>query len=246
MNNNNENDPVRLLEMSRRKLLMGAASLAGAGAVAGLFPTLLWARTTLTFSNSFRSLTNPYHATFNRGGETYAASQQLPYSPLVTEGNSQKGIADIRALIAKTDGNLVLNVEPNDSADARVIIEQCVKAGVYVTTIWNKPDDMHPWDYSPYWVAHIAEDGEAVGEAVATELFEAMGGKGGIVALGGIFSNVASIGRRQRSRRRLEKIPGHQAAGFPGGRLERQQGFSDRAVVADAFWQRDQGHLVRQ
>jgi ribose transport system substrate-binding protein len=207
MNNNNENDPVRLLELSRRKLLIGAASLAGAGAVAGLFPTMLWAQTTLTFSNSFRSLTNPYHAIFNRGGEAYAASQKLPYSPLVTEGNSQKGIADIRALIAKTDGNLILNVEPNDSADARVIIEQCVKAGVYVTTIWNKPDDMHPWDYSPYWVAHMAEDGQAVGEAVATELFEAMGGKGGIVGLGGIFSNVASIGRRSGLDAALKKYP---------------------------------------
>jgi ribose transport system substrate-binding protein len=205
---NNNNDPARFLAINRRKLLLGAASVAGVGAACALMPGILWAQTTLTFSNSFRSLTNPYHAIFNRGGAAYAAGQNMPYSPLVTEGNSQKGIADIRALIAKTEGNLVLNIEPNDSADARAIIEQCVKAGVYVTTVWNKPDDMHPWDYSPYWVAHISEDGQAVGEAVATELFEAMGGSGGIVALGGILSNVAAIGRRSGLEAALKKYPG--------------------------------------
>ncbi|TBU73414.1 sugar ABC transporter substrate-binding protein [Pseudomonas daroniae] len=195
------------LDLSRRQLIKGAAGLAGVGAVAGLFPSLLWAQDTLSLSNSFRSLTNPYHALFNRGGEAYAASLKMPYLPQVTEGNSQKGIADVRALIAKTGGNLILNIEPNDSADARVIIEQCVKAGVYVTTIWNKPDDMHPWDYDPYWVAHISEDGEAVGEAIATELFESMGGKGGVVALGGIYSNVAAIGRRAGLEAALKKFP---------------------------------------
>lgn len=193
--------------LGRRDLLKGAFGVAGLGLLAGVLPQRLWAQTPITLSTSFRSLTNPYHAMFNRGGESFAKGLNLPYLPLVTEGNSQKGIADVRALIAKTDGNLVLSVEPNDSADARVIVEQCAKAGVYVTTIWNKPDDIHPWDYNPYWVAHVSEDGAAVGEAIATALFESMGGKGGVVALGGIYSNVAAIDRRAGLEAALKKFP---------------------------------------
>ena len=26
-------------------------------------------------------------------------------------------------------------------------------------TQWNKPDDLHPWDYDPYWVCHMGVDG---------------------------------------------------------------------------------------
>ncbi|MCY1274517.1 D-xylose ABC transporter, D-xylose-binding protein [compost metagenome] len=200
--------------LGRRDLLKGAVGMAGLGLLAGALPQRVWAQTPVTFSNSFRSLTNPYHAIFNRGGEAFAKGLNLSYLPLVTEGNSQKGIADVRALIAKTEGNLVLNIEPNDSADARVIVEQCAKAGVYVTTIWNKPDEIHPWDYNPYWVAHISEDGPAVGEAVATALFEAMGGKGGVVALGGIYSNVAAIGRRAGLEAALKKYPDIQLLDF--------------------------------
>ena len=40
---------------------------------------------------------------------------------------------------------MVLNVDPNDSPDARPIVEACIKAGAYVTTQWNKPADLHPW-----------------------------------------------------------------------------------------------------
>ncbi|NBA94811.1 sugar ABC transporter substrate-binding protein [Pseudomonas sp. R5(2019)] len=212
--NKNDRNPSNQFAMGRRELLIGAASLAGVGALSCMLPGMVWAQEKLTFSNSFRSMTNPYHALFNRGGEAFAATRKIPYSPLITEGNSQKSIADIRALIAKTEGNLILNVEPNDSSDARAIIEECVKAGVYVTTIWNKPDDMHPWDYNPYWVSHLSEDSQSVGEEVAIRLFEAMGGKGGVVALGGILSNMPAISRRKGLDAALKRFPDIQLLDF--------------------------------
>ena len=118
------------------------------------------------------------------------------YVTLVTEGNSEKGVADIKALLAKTGGNLVLNVDPNDSPDARPIVDACQKAGAYVVTQWNKPADLHPWDHDPNYVAHISFNGVPNGKAMAEALFKAMGGKGGIVALGGILSNTPAIERR--------------------------------------------------
>jgi ribose transport system substrate-binding protein len=148
-----------------------------------------------TLVNSIRSLQNPYHATWNLGGRIFAESVGCPYETLITEGNSEKGIADIQAMIARTNGNMVLNVDPNDSPDALPIVEMCVKAGVYVLTQWNKPTDLHPWDYDPYYVAYVSFDGVKYGEDTAKALFDSFGGKGGIVALGGILSNVPAIER---------------------------------------------------
>ncbi len=121
-------------------------------------------------------------------------------------------------MIAKTGGNMVLNVDPNESPDARPIVEACAAAGVYVVTQWNKPADLHPWDFDPNYVAHISFDGRPNGKAMAEALFEAMGGAGGIVALGGILSNVPAIERKAgldealaaQSRRRVARFPGRQ------------------------------------
>ena len=151
----------------------------------------------ITVVNSIRSLTNPYHATWNKGGAAFAKSVGADYVTLVTEGNSEKGVADIKAILAKTGGNMRLNVDPNDSPDARPIVEACKAAGAYVVTQWNKPNDLHPWDFDPNYVAHISFNGVPNGKAMAEALFKAMGGKGGIVALGGILSNVPAIERKK-------------------------------------------------
>ncbi|AUT61660.1 sugar ABC transporter substrate-binding protein [Paraburkholderia terrae] len=203
------------------KLGAGAAFAMVGSSVSGL--SLGAGQTTLACS--FRSLTNPYHAAFNKGAQSFAASVGLPYVPLTTEGSSEKGIADIRALLQRTGGNLVLNVDPNDSADARVIVEACSKAGAFVTTIWNKPKDLHPWDVNPNYVAHLSYDGVAYGEETATQLFKQMGGKGGVVALGGIFSNVPAIERKAGLDAALKKFPGIQLLDFQVADWNSQKAF---------------------
>ena len=203
------------------KLGAGAAfAMAGSG-----FPGLSFGAGQATLACSFRSLTNPYYSAFNKGAENFAKSVGSPYVPLTTEGSSEKGIADIRALLQKTSGNLVLNVDPNDSADARVIVEACSKAGAFVTTIWNKPKDLHPWDANPNYVAHLSYDGVAYGEEAASKLFEAMGGKGGVVALGGIFSNVPAIERKAGLDAALKKYPGIQLLDFQVADWNSQKAF---------------------
>ncbi len=112
-----------------------------------------------TLANSIRSLSNPYHAVWKQGADVFAKSLGVAAVRLVSEGNSEKGIADIRAMIAKTGGNIVLNVDPDDTPDARPIIEACAKAGVYVSTQWNKPADLHPWDFNPHYVSRIEFNG---------------------------------------------------------------------------------------
>jgi len=75
-------------------------------------------------------------------------------------------------------------------------------------TQWNKPDDLHPWDYDPYWVAHMGVDGVPSGYYVASELFKAIGGEGQIVALQGLLANVPAIQRFDGLKQALAENPG--------------------------------------
>ncbi len=185
-------------KMSRRAFLRTTALAAGTVIVAGVtdINKLALAADKVTVVNSIRSLANPYHAVWNRGGRLFAESVGANYVTLTTEGNSEKGIADIKAIIAKTGGNVVINVDPNNSPDALPIVQACQEAKAFVVTQWNKPDDLHPWDHNPYYVAHISFPGVKYGTAIAESLFEAMGGSGGIVALGGLPANVPAIERK--------------------------------------------------
>lgn len=198
---------IRAQYLSRRRLLRNSAAATGAFALGGIAPRRLRAQDGPTVVNSIRSLSNPYHATWNQGGEAFAAWAGAEYVTLVTEGDSEKGVADIKAIIARTEGNMVLNVDPNESSDARPIVEACQEAGVYVVTQWNKPDDLHPWDHNPNYVSHISFSGVPAGKAMAESLIGAMGGSGGIVALGGILSNVPAIERKQGLDQALAEHP---------------------------------------
>ena len=209
----NHLDGRTLAALSRRSVLRTGAA-AAAGAVAMPWVRRVSAADQPTVVNSIRSLTNPYHATWNKGGEAFATSIGAPYVTLVTEGNSEKCVADVKAMLAKTGGNMVLNVDPNDSPDARPIVEACQKAGAYVVTQWNKPADLHPWDHNPNYVAHISFNGIPNGKAMAEALFKAMGGKGGIVALGGILSNVPAIERKKGLDMALKEHPDIQLLDF--------------------------------
>ena len=101
------------LGTSRRSFLQGGAGAAIAGSFGLSFPKPAIANeTTWTLANSLRSLANPYHATFAKGGEDFAKSIDAHYEMLVTEGNSEKGISDIKALLQRTGGKLILNVDP--------------------------------------------------------------------------------------------------------------------------------------
>ena len=229
-----------------RRTFIKTASVAGlVVAMPGLITRRGFAADTPTVVNSIRSLTNPYHATWNKGGAAFAKAMGVEYVTLVTEGNSEKGVADIKAMLAKTGGNMALNVDPNDSPDARPIVEACQAAGAYVVTQWNKPNDLHPWDHDPNYVSHISFNGVPNGKAMAEALFKTMGGKGGIVALAASSpTSRRSSGRRAWTRR--SRQPRHQAARLPGRQLVADRSARQGQRLADPVWRPDRRHLGRQ
>jgi ribose transport system substrate-binding protein len=185
-------------KMTRRGFLRTSAGAAAAAMLASTGVNKLLAQGTElpTLVTSIRTLTNPYHNTWNLGARFFAASVGAEHVALLFEGNSEKSIADIKSMLARTGGRMVLDVDPNDSPDARPIVEACAEAGAYVVTQWNKPADLHPWDFDPNYVCHISFNGVTSGKDTAEALFKTFGNSGGVVALGGIPANVPAIERR--------------------------------------------------
>ena len=138
---------------------------------------------------------------------------------------------------------MVLNVDPNDSPDARPIVEDCSAAGAYVVTQWNKPDDLHPWDFDPHYVAHMSFDGVPSSKAVAEELFRRMGGSGGIVAIGGILSNVPAIERKIGLDMAIEENGNIELLDFQSANWRRARGVRHHADLDHAVRKGHQGCL---
>ena len=129
------------------------------------------------------------------------------YQVLLYEGDSTKQIDDIKALLAKAGKNVVFNIDPNEAANARPIADMLEKAGVYFVTHWNKPDDLHPWDYK-YYVAHMAADDIQMGYDTAKAMFEKLGGKGKVLHIQGQLGNTPTIRRFEGFKKALKEYPG--------------------------------------
>ena len=197
-----ENSTMNTSKLSRRDFLKMLGVTAGASVLASCAPAASTsapggAKEPFYFGTVIRTLSNEYHAAWYRGGRLFAESVGFgPYHRgLHCEGDSEKQLTLMRALVSEGGQNVVFNIDPNQSPDAKPIADMLAESKVYFLTQWNKPDDLHPWDYDPYWVAHMGVDGLPSGYYVATELFKAMGGKGKIVALQGLLANVPAIQR---------------------------------------------------
>src|ERR1700747_1355610 len=183
------------------------------------------AQTTLAIST--QTLSSPYQVMYKDGSEVYAKAVGLPLDVLTTEANSQKGMTDIRAEVARTSGNVVFCIDPNDAADALPIAKTLEAAGVYFVTWWSKPTDVKVWDY-PHWIAHIAMDGVAAGTYTATELIKTLKtpGKGKIIALRGRLGDTPEGERWQGLQSVLAKNPDVQLVQWVSAQWVRTQGYS--------------------
>lgn len=197
--------------INRRNFLLASAAGAAGVASSTLFsgsaqaaikdPAIAW---------SYRNRTNPYWNEVVSGGEAFVKSLGKPVdfmTHLINEGSSEKSLADVKAMLAKTNGELALAIDTNDAPNCRPIVEAVAKAGGYVSTIWNKTDDLHPWDFGDNYVSHMTWSDEGPAEKTARIMLDAMGGKGGVVHLGGIASNNPAIERLQGLKNALKDYP---------------------------------------
>ncbi len=177
-----------------------------------------------SFVTSIRSLENPYHAKWAKGGKDAADALGAVHVIQTSEGSSEKQLNDIKALIAKAGKNAVFCIDPNESPNVIPIARALEAAGAYYVTWWNKPDNVKAWDY-PHWVAHIAFDGISAGEFTAEALFKKMGGKGKIVALKGMLANSIAIDRYKGLDNMLKKYPGIKLVAVDTAEWDRAKAF---------------------
>jgi len=196
-----------------------------------------------TLAISLRTLSSPYQVMYKTGGEAYAKLVGLPIDILATEANSQKGLTDIKAEIARTGGNVAFYVDPNDATDAIAIAKTMDEAGVYWASWWSKPADVKVWDYT-HWVAHISFDGFAAGEFMAKELFKTFKtpGKGNIIALQGRLGDTPNGERWQGLQKVLSENPGVKLLQWESAKWDRTQAYNiTRAMLVahpnvDGVW----------
>lgn len=204
------------------RLLAGAslAAVVGFGGVATAA-----GKTTLVVS--IRGLDNPYHANYKVGADALGKQLGLPVDTLSTEANSQKGISDIKAEVAKTGANMVLNIDPNQAPDVVPIAKTLESAKVYWVNWWNKPDDVKVTDYK-YFIAHITFDSVGTGYFNAKELFKTFKtpNKGKILALQGQLANTPAILRFKGLQKALAENPGVQLLQWEGGDWDRTKGYN--------------------
>lgn len=198
--------------VNRRNFILGSA--AGLGAMAAPFAfgggAARAALTDPVCAWSYRDRANPYWLSIVSGGEAFMES--IGRTPadlvnLINEGSSEKSLADIKALLAKTGGNCAIACDANDSPNARPVVEAVAGAGGFISTIWNKTDDLHPWDFGDNYVSHMTWSDEKPAEETARILFEAMGGSGGVVHLGGIAANNPAIERLNGLKNAMKDFP---------------------------------------
>jgi ribose transport system substrate-binding protein len=198
--------------ISRRNFLFASAAGLTTAAMPGVFGSGM-ARAALTdpaIAWSYRNRTNPYWNYIVSGGEAFVESIGKPIdflTHLINEGSSEKSLGDIKAFLAKTGGNCAIAADTNDSPNARPVVEAVAAAGAYISTIWNKTDDLHPWDFGDNYVSHMTWSDEGPAEQTARILFDAMGGKGGVVHLGGIAANNPAIERLNGLKNALKDFP---------------------------------------
>jgi len=198
-------------KIRRRDFLIGSALGVGGFAAASALPKGAFAADNIALAWSYRDNSNPYWGRVTGGGEAFTVETlkrpKEDMTHLINGGSNEKSLADIKAFVAKTNGNCAIGCDPNDSPNCRPVVE-AVKAGnAYITTIWNKTDDLHPWDIGDNWVAHIGWSGLEPAAQITELLCKTMGGKGGIVGLGGIAANIPAIERKQGCLNGLKKFP---------------------------------------
>lgn len=178
--------------------------------------------------------TNEYQLNWVNGSQAFADSVGLPLKVVNSNGDSSQEISQIRAIIA-AGKKVVVTVNPVASADVPAIVKAVCQAGGFVVTQWNKPEKFPVKKQGDCYVAHIGFDGFAAGEFTASKLFEAMGGKGGVIALRGVLDSTADQQRWEGFQRALKKYPDIKLLDAQAANWDQQQGYAAARTLVAKF-----------
>jgi ribose transport system substrate-binding protein len=225
-------NPRRVKGMRRKCIIVFVLALCLLFAVS----SFVGAQRKVTLVVAIRGLDNPYHANYAVGAKELGKKLGLPVDVLTSEANSQKQFADMRAEIAKTGGNMVASVDPNEAPDVVPLAKMLEAAKAYWVNWWNKPPDVKVTSYK-YWVAHIQFDAVGQGYWNAKELFKTFEtpNQGKIIAIQGMLANNAAIGRFQGLQKALKEFPGVQLLQWEGAEWDTTKAYNATKALLAAY-----------
>jgi len=172
----------------------------------------------ILLANSYRNLINDYWIVWNKGGENAAKGLDCEYLSFSAENNESKQASDVEAAI--TRGVKAMAIMPVTAGALGAMIDLCEDQRIWVVSQWDRPSAIKPEDYK-YWVAHITMDTVEQGHVPAKVLFEALGGKGKIVAIGGLPGTGSAEDRHEGLKKALKEYPGIELLGYQSGDYNR-------------------------
>jgi len=165
----------------------------------------------ILLGNTFTNLVNEYWVMWNEGAKNAAEGLGCKYLCLSANDSETKQVSDLEIAIA--GGVDAIVIQPVTTDTLGVILDLCEEYKVLAITTWDKPKSLNPRDYK-YWVAHITIDDVRQGYIMAKVLFEALGGKGKIVAIGGKPGDRGSRDRQDGLKKALKEYPGIQLLAY--------------------------------
>jgi ribose transport system substrate-binding protein len=121
----------------------------------------------------------------------------------------QKSLQNISAITAAGCDGCIFTWFPDSPAFTKTFVEKIGEAGGFVSTLWNRAEEIHPWDTAAEgWVANISFDGVDAGYQNGMALCKALGGKGEIVVLQGVLDNAPAKQRTMGLEKAVAECPG--------------------------------------
>lgn len=173
------------------------------------------------------SASSEYWASYIAGAKAVSSSMGKDVKVVVSDFDGQKLLEQFGAIFAPGCDNCVVAVDPSSNAFTKALIERADAAGAKYVNLWNRPDEIHPWDTAPNtWVANISFDGVDSGFQNGMALCKALGGKGNIAALNGIPDNPPAKQRISGLKKALEQCPEVKLLDIQVGNWDQTQGQS--------------------
>lgn len=150
-----------------------------------------------------------YWAEYLRGVQDIAQSVGTSSTVIADNFQGDQLLAQLGAIYAGGCSGCSLVTNATSNAYVKAVVERSAQSGVYVVTVWNRPENLHPWDTgNGKWVAHTSYDGVASGYMQGMALCKAMNGKGQIAAIEGVPSTPPAFQRMQGLQKALAECPG--------------------------------------
>jgi ribose transport system substrate-binding protein len=161
------------------------------------------------------------------GAKNVAESLGRDVTIIASDYDGQKLLSQFGALVSGGCDHCVVVTDPTSAAFLRPMVDRSANAGAQIVTLWNRPENLHPWDYhSDAWAMNTSFDGVKSGYENGKELCRALNGKGNITALEGIPDNPPAKQRLIGLRKALLEYPDVKLLDAQIGSWDQQKAYS--------------------